>query len=225
MPALEPFPAPEGVRKRDAERTREDILRVATDEFSRRGFAGGRVDDIAARTATTKRMIYYYFGSKKSLYLAVMESAYAAVRKLEQDLDVAHLGPVEALRALAEAGYDHATRHRDFIRLVAMENMNQAEHIKESTTIRDLNSTAISTMAHVLERGIADGFFRSDIDAVDAHMMISAYAFFSVANRSTFGVLFERDLLAADRTEHYRRLAGDMIVATMSSRTDGTGGS
>ena len=52
-------------RKYDRERTREEILAVAQREFARKGFNGARVDAIAARTSTTKRMIYYYFGSKE----------------------------------------------------------------------------------------------------------------------------------------------------------------
>ncbi|SDZ26388.1 TetR/AcrR family transcriptional regulator [Herbiconiux ginsengi] len=205
------------VKRRDAQRTRESILRAATAEFADNGFAGGRVDEIAAQTATTKRMIYYYFRSKEGLYLAVMESAYAVIRRLEQDLDVDGLDPVDALRSLAESTYDHHTSHRDFVRLVAIENVHRAEHIRHSGVIRDLNSTAVQTLERVLGRGVAAGVFRSDIDALDVHMMISAYSVFHVANRYTFRVLFERDLLDVDRNERYRRLAGDMIVATMTA--------
>ena len=205
------------VKRRDAQRTRESILRAATTEFADNGFAGGRVDEIAAQTDTTKRMIYYYFRSKEGLYLAVMESAYAVIRRLEQNLDVDGLDPVDALRSLAESTYDHHTSHRDFVRLVAIENVHRAEHIRHSGVIRDLNSTAVQTLERVLGRGVAAGVFRSDIDALDVHMMISAYSVFHVANRYTFRVLFERDLLDVDRNERYRRLAGDMIVATMTA--------
>ena len=65
-------------RRRDAARTRNEILDVATREFAEHGFAGARVDEIAERTRTTKRMIYYYFGGKEQLYVAVLERAYAA---------------------------------------------------------------------------------------------------------------------------------------------------
>jgi AcrR family transcriptional regulator len=204
-------------RTRDARRTKEAILAVATAEFANSGFAGGRVDEIAAQTATTKRMIYYYFGSKQGLYLAVMEAAYAVIRRLEQELDVEELGPVEALRSLAESTYEHHTTHRDFVRLVAIENVHKAEHITRSLVIHDLNSTAVQTLEAVLDRGIAAGVFRRDIDALDVHMMISAYSIFHVANRYTFQVLFDRDLLAAERHDRYRRLAGEMIVATMTA--------
>jgi AcrR family transcriptional regulator len=203
-------------RQRDAGRTRADILDVATAVFAANGFSGARVDEIAELTQTTKRMIYYYFGSKEGLYLRVMEAAYEGIRRLERQLDVAGLSPVDALRRLAESTYDHHTSHRDFVRLVAIENIHNAKYIANSTVIHDLNSTAIDTLEVVLRRGVDDGTLRADVDALDVHMLISSYAIFHVANRYTFRTLFERDLLDASRHDHYRRLAGDMVVATMS---------
>lgn len=96
-------PARPGGRIRDAARTRAEILDVATQEFSRAGFAGARVDEIAARTSTTKRMIYYYFGGKEQLFTAVLERAYSVIRQAEQELDVEHLDPVAAIHAAGRA--------------------------------------------------------------------------------------------------------------------------
>jgi hypothetical protein len=53
-----------------------------------RTISGARVDAIAARTRTSKRMIYYYFGGKEQLYLAVLEEAYRSIRTLEDQLDI-----------------------------------------------------------------------------------------------------------------------------------------
>ena len=89
-------------RVRDAERTRGELLAVAIDEFTRHGLAGARVDEIAARTRTTKRMIYYYFGSKVGLYTAALEEVYAGIRAYERSLDLTGLEPAAALRELAE---------------------------------------------------------------------------------------------------------------------------
>jgi len=206
----------EDPRRRDPEGTKEDILRVATAEFATEGFAGARVDQIAAETATTKRMIYYYFGSKEGLYLHVIEAAYDKVRSLEQDIDVGGMTPVAALRQLAEFTFDHHTSHEDFIRLVQIENIHRAEHISHSSRIRELNTTAIDTLRSIIARGVQEGVFRTDIDPLDAHMMISSYSIFAVANRHTFNAVFGRDMLDPSKHEFYRSLAGDMIVATLT---------
>ena len=52
------------------------------------GLAGARIDEIAARTRFSKRMIYYYFGDKEGLYLRSLENAYREVREGEAHLDI-----------------------------------------------------------------------------------------------------------------------------------------
>src|SRR4051812_6486026 len=182
--------APE--RQRDAVRTKREILEVATREFADKGYAGARVDEIAARTRTTKRMLYYYFGSKEGLYVAVLERAYAVIRGLEQQLDVDHLDPVLAIRQLAELTFDHHESHPDFIRLVSIENIHHAEHIARSTTLPGLANPALEVLGRILERGRAAGSFRADADPLDVHMLISAFCVFRTANRHTFKVIFKR---------------------------------
>ena len=204
-------------RQRDATRTRSEILKVATQEFADRGYNGARVDEIAARTRTTKRMIYYYFGGKRQLYVAVLEQAYAQVRSAERELNVDHLDPVAAIKRLAEVSFDHHEAHVDFIRLVMNENIHRGENIAQLTSLVDLNSPAIELISRILERGRSQGLFRGDVDAIDVHMMISAYCFFRVANRHTFGAIFGRDMLDPKRRNHYKQILGDMVAGHLTS--------
>jgi TetR/AcrR family transcriptional regulator len=216
MTASQAADAAAAEHRRDPGRTRNEILEVATREFVERGYAGARVDDIAARTSTTKRMIYYYFGGKERLYIAVLERAYAAIRSAEQDVDVDHLDPTAAIRRLAELTFDHHESHPDFIRLVSIENIHHAEHMAKSTRLANLNTTAIDLIAGILERGRAEGAFRREVDAVDLHMMISAFCVFRVANRHTFGTIFGRDLTDPALRDRYRQMLGDMVVDYLS---------
>ena len=204
------------MRQRDAERTRSEILEVATREFSEHGYSGGRVDEIAAQTRTTKRMIYYYFGGKEGLYTAVLEAAYAAIRTAEQSIDVDHLDPLTAIRRLAELTFDHHGSHPEFIRLVSIENIHRGEHMARSPQLTNLNTPAIELIEQILERGYREGVFTRKIDAVDLHMMISAFCVFRVANRHTFGSLFGRDLLDPRTNEHYRAMLGDAVVSYLT---------
>jgi len=204
-------------RQRDPERTRQEILDVALTEFARNGYSGARVDEIAARTRTTKRMIYYYFTSKEQLYIAVLERAYSTARDAERQLDVDHLEPVSAIRTLAELTFDHHESHPDFISLVAIENIHHGEFIAKSAALADLNTPAVSVTARLLERGYASGAFRRQAAAIDVHMLISAYCFFRMSNRYTFGAIFGVDLLDPSRREHLRTLVGDMIVSYLTT--------
>jgi AcrR family transcriptional regulator len=180
-------------RKYDPEQTKRNILDVATQEFSAMGLAGARVDAIAERTNTTKRMIYYYFGSKEGLYEAVLEQEYGAIRALEQELMLAELEPVAALRKLVEFTFDYHDKHRDFVRLVTIENIHGAKYIEHIKTFKSRNVSVVKTIEDLLQRGIDAGVFRADIDPIDLHLLISSFCFHRVANRYTFGNAFGRD--------------------------------
>lgn len=212
--ALQPEP---GRRKNDPEGTRRNIVDVATEEFASHGYSGARVDAIAAKTRTSKRMIYYYFGGKEQLYLAVLEQAYRSIRELEESLDTQNCGPVEAIRRLVGATFDHDERNPNFIRLVSIENIHRAEHVAQSERLTTLNNPAIELIARILDRGRASGAFVRDVDAVDLHMMISAFCVFRVANRHTFGAIFDRDLTSPALRTHYREMLADMVVGYVTS--------
>jgi AcrR family transcriptional regulator len=207
----------EADRRRDRERTRAEILDVATEHFAEHGYSGARVDEIAEQTRTTKRMLYYYFGSKEGLYTEVLEHAYTQIRAAEQEVDVEHLEPVAAIRRLAELTFDHHEAHPGFIRLVSIENIHRAEHMRASGRFADLNTPAIDLIAAILERG--RDVFRRDADAIDVHMMISAFCVFRVANRHTWETIFGRDPLDAALRERYRRMLGDMVVDYLTAAT------
>jgi AcrR family transcriptional regulator len=203
-------------RRRDPARTQTEILDVATSEFAASGYSGARVDEIADRTRTTKRMIYYYFGDKEGLFVAVLQRAYARIRALEQKVDVDHLDPEAAIRCVAELTFDHHEAHPDFIRLVSIENIHRAEHMAKLDDFVALNSPAIAVLDGILERGYAEGTFRRRIDPVDLHMMISAFCLFRVANRHTFGTIFGRDMLDPQLRDRYRRMVADMVVSYLT---------
>ncbi|NGP16993.1 TetR family transcriptional regulator [Devosia chinhatensis] len=200
------------VRTQDPEGTRQNIIEVATEEFALNGLSGARIDEIAARTRASKRMIYYYFNDKEGLYLAVLENAYRLVREGESKLDVDGLPPLDALKQLVEFTFDHHHKHEDFIRMVMIENIHHADYIERSKVIRQLNGTAIKTIEALYERGVDEGTFRPGLDPLELHWQISALCFFNVSNRASFTKLFGRDLGTAEAQDSLRRHAVDMVL-------------
>ena len=181
-------------RTNDPEGTRRNIVEVATHEFARKGYSGARVDAIAERTRTSKRMIYYYFGSKEGLYLAVLEEAYSGIRRAEATLDLETLPPDAALSTIVGFTFDYYNRHPEFVRLVMNENIMDGAHMARSKTISKLNVTVIDAMRRIVSRGQKARLFRRDIDPIELHMSISALGIFNVANRATFSTIFKRDM-------------------------------
>lgn len=204
-------------RRNDPERTREDILDVATEEFSEFGLSGARVDSIAEKTRTSKRMIYYYYGSKEGLYLAVLERAYRKIRSLESDLQLAELPPDEALRQLIGTTFDHDEQNPDFVRLVSIENIHHAMHMRRSSEIADLNVSVIRTIQDIVDRGLRTGVFKRRADAIDVHMLISAFCFFRVSNRYTFGTIFQRDLSDPATYGRHKSMITDAVLSYLQS--------
>ena len=204
-------------RRNDPERTREDILEVATEEFSEFGLSGARVDSIAEKTRTSKRMIYYYYGSKEGLYLAVLERAYRKIRSLESDLQLGELPPEEALRQLIGTTFDHDEQNPDFVRLVSIENIHHAMHMKRSSEIADLNISIIRTIKDIIDRGVQTGAFKRRADAIDIHMLISAFCFFRVSNRYTFGTIFERDLSEPQLYDRHKSMITDAVLSYLGA--------
>jgi AcrR family transcriptional regulator len=198
--------------RRDPEATRRNILEMATEEFADKGFSGARVDDIAARTNTSKRMIYYYFRDKEGLFVAVLEQAYGRIRQIEATLKLDHLEPESALRTLVGFTFDYQNANEPFIRLVMVENIHKGVHLAGSGNIEELNVPAIATVRDIYRRGRSSGVFRDGIDEIDLHMSISALCFFNVANRATFSRIFKREMASPDALARRREIVIDTIL-------------
>jgi AcrR family transcriptional regulator len=199
-------------RTNDPDRTRADIIEVATQEFSEKGLAGARIDVIAETMQTSKRMIYYYFGSKEGLYIAVLEEAYRRIRAIENDLHLDDLDPEDALRRLVSFTFDYQHASPGFIRLVMNENIHRGEYLKQSKAIQKLNVPAIDGLRRVYERGVQARVFRRGLDPIDLHMSISALSFFNVSNRHTFSLVFKVDLESPKALARRREAIVEMVM-------------
>lgn len=199
-------------RIKNADATRENILDEALREFSHSGYSGARVDRIADKTRTSKRMLYYYFGSKEGLYLEVLKECYSRIRGLEAAFHLEDLPPMLALRKLVELTVDYQSTHSDFIRVIMTENIHRGEHIAQIPELKTVNRQIIRLITQLCKRGVAERVFRDDIEPVHLHMNISALSFFNVSNQYTFGYLFGLDF-ADKNTQAARR---EEIVDTIT---------
>lgn len=202
-------------RKNNPEKTRESILQAAIAEFVQSGLSGARVDSIAERTQTSKRMIYYYFASKDQLYQAVLEKLYGDIRNTENKLHLGELTPVEAIRRLVEFTFDHHDRNVDFVRIVSIENIHYGQHVMQSELIPSLNSSVLQGIGDILQRGEAEGVFRSGLDPLDIHMLISSFCFYRVSNRHTFGSIFQIDLSADEVKQRHKQVICESVLRYM----------
>jgi AcrR family transcriptional regulator len=181
-------------RTNDPEKTRGDILDVAFKEFAENGYSGARVDEIAARTRTSKRMIYYYFESKDGLYKAVLAEYYKRLRGAERTLNLENLEPLVALRELVGFTFDYHSARPEGVRLIMVENIHQGRFIAKLPNAEALNSVIVVSVRAICERGVRAGVIRPEIDPVDLYQSIAALNFFNVSNRATFSRIFGVDM-------------------------------
>lgn len=200
-----------GVREQAAQTTRDNILKAATKVFARYGYEGGSVEKISKAAKSFDRMIYYYFGSKEGLYLAVLEESYRKIRQEETDLHLEDLEPEAALRRLVGFTFDRHLRNESYVRIVMSENIHRGQFLRQSQYIQDLNVPAIDAIRELYQRGVASGVFRPGLDPVDIHASISALSFFNVSNRHTFGLIFKQDTQDPGYLEHRRERVIDMV--------------
>lgn len=195
---------------RNPERTRTAILDAARREISEKGLAGARIDVIARRAGTNKRMLYHYYGDKDAIYRAVLEDAYRAIRFAERRLDLTRRDPEEGLRELALFTWHYFLDHPEFLSVLATENFNQGRYLRGSETILEMNSNLITELADVLRRGAEKGVFKRGLDPVQVYITIASLGAFYLSNRFTLSAIFQRDLQAPQQIESW----GEHIAAT-----------
>jgi len=193
-------------RPRQPDVTRRNILDAALVEFAAHGLAGARVDEIAARSGSNKRMIYEYFGNKEGLWLTVLEGAYARMREEEHTIDVARMKPVDGMRYLMEFNFRFCARNPEFIALLSAENLNKSTYLRGSEKIQQLYSPLLAVIRDLLDRGQREGVFRKGVDPVHVYLTIASLGTCYFSNIHTLSTIFDRDLGSAaelkSRTEH-----------------------
>ncbi len=193
--------------RRDPARNQERILNAATAEFARYGLGGARVDRIAERARANKRMLYYYYGNKEALFLAVMEASYERIRTAERSLKLGEIDPEEGIRRLVEFTWAYYLKNPEFLTLLNSENLPKARHIKRSKNIPAMHSPFVATIEDLLRRGVRANKFRRGVDAVQLYISIASLSYFYQSNRYTLSTVFARDLFAPrHRTERLKHM-------------------
>jgi TetR/AcrR family transcriptional regulator len=210
--APEPAETTPARRPRDPERTKRDILVAAREEFVEHGFEGARVDRIAARAGSNKRMLYHYIGNKEALYERVLHDAYRDIRLGEQELHLGALPPRLAMERLVGFTFDHFRANPWFIRLLATENMHRGGYVRTIPDIQALNSPLVSLVNEVLAAGEAEGIFRKGVDPLQLYITLTGVSYFYLSNIHTLSVVFGARLAEEAAMERRRAHAIEVVL-------------
>jgi len=104
--------------QRDLAATRARILKAAAREFAQKGLEGARIDRIAEKSRANKAMIYYIFGNKEALHLAVLENLFEEkTRNLDTEI-LAGVPSVPDLLSMLSAYLDAFLKNPDATRMI-----------------------------------------------------------------------------------------------------------
>jgi TetR/AcrR family transcriptional regulator, cholesterol catabolism regulator len=155
----------------DPQDRREQILVMSAELFARKGIRSTTVREIADAVGILSGSLYHYFDSKDDIvreillgFLGSLTSRYAAV--LDADLD-----PAQALRAVILTSLQLAKEQPDATALY----QNELQYLRESPSFKEVQSTAAAAQRvwlDIIERGVAAGVFRADIDPRLFHRLI-----------------------------------------------------
>ncbi|WP_250519157.1 hypothetical protein [Caballeronia sp. ATUFL_M1_KS5A] len=124
--------------------------------------------------------------------------------------------PSRILRQVIGSTFDFHESNPLFTRIIRVENINNARFLKKSQFISGGNRKILRTLERLLQRGVDQGLFRSDIGALDMHYLISSLCMYRLSNRETFGSMFNYDFNADHVRETHRSIAVETVLALIT---------
>lgn len=196
-----------GSRDADRERSRRKLLTVAARLFAARGFHGVSVGEISTAARLSKRMPYYYFGSKEALYREVLAESYQQIERVEFKAVQTGASGVERIEALMRAYFRFLQDHPEFTQLLQWENLNKGRHLPEDF----LNKLPFLTRFHqIIAEETARGHFRADLNSSHLFINLIGLCFIYFSNRYSLSRMLGLDL--ASRAELDRAIRQGLTV-------------
>jgi len=161
-----------------------EILTAALEQFVEHGFAATKMEDIARRAGVTKGTVYLYYASKEELFRAAVEETIVPSLSLgEQLLEETSASASQLFRALIATWWDFmsAPPVSGIPKLIVAEAANFpaiATFFAEKVQLRGRRM-----FERVLERGVAAGEFRADLDVCTAARVALAPVVWSLVHR------------------------------------------
>ncbi|MGH7946306.1 MAG: TetR/AcrR family transcriptional regulator [Opitutaceae bacterium] len=206
--------APGRRRPPDRERTCRRLLQTAIKLFARRGFHGVSVDEIAVAAHLSKRLPYYYYGSKGGLFRAALVEVYRRIEGMEFQVVDSSASPSEKLSALLEGYFVFLRENPEFTQLLLWGNLEKGRYFPSGVLTK---APLLRRFRQIVDEGVATGEFRKDL--ITPHLLINVIGlvFIYFSNRFSLSQVLDLDLGCTQ--EHQRALAQVKTVLLDGIRT------
>ena len=172
-PASAAKAVPAGARAQRAAERRDAILAAALDEFSARGFAAARLDDVAKRAGVAKGTIYLYFADKETLFQELIRTHISPVvggliHASHTDIPIRRFTD-QLVEVFAREVF--GTRRKDVIRLVLTEGPRFPKLAE--FYYREVLSRMLEAFRGILRRAVKRGELRTDTFVKFPQLLVS----------------------------------------------------
>ena len=196
--------------------TMSRVLATAREEFSVKGLAGARVEEIAREVGVTKQLVYHYYGSKEGLFVAVLDETAQSIHSELAGLEVDHLAPPQAMRALLNQFFDQYCNDPLLGKLAQEGIRYHGGHDTPRNRFLESTPLMIDKAGRVLQRGIESGDFKPGIEP---RLFLAAAALLTTGwftNGYSTSALAGLDTTSAEGLETWRRYSADFILASIT---------
>ncbi len=183
----------------------EGILSAAKRVFSRKGYEATTVEDIALEAGFGKASLYFYFKTKKEVFLSLIKDGLEGQRKLLKEIMNSQLSNVERLEAVLSKMFEYVRENREFMRIVHSESQKLY-----ATTLREVRSSIIKEhkrtmegIASIVRDGIKSGEFR------EVEPTLAAASFMGIIRSVIFNWLVKDEKTLPDR---YKPMVMDIFL-------------
>ncbi len=142
------------------------LIETAERLFSKKGFDGTSVRDIAEEAGINVAMISYYFGSKEKLMEAIFEVKIGRVQmRVEELLKDSTMSPIQKVYTLIEEHIERVLSSQQFYRIMICEQVsNSNPSITEK--VKKLKLRNIELIGELIKEGQKRGDFKKKIDVL-----------------------------------------------------------
>lgn len=215
-PASELHAPPRRGSRHQPEETRARILAAALTEFATEGIAGARTESIAKAAGINKALLYYYFGSKESLYRAALDTVFAELSRRVLGVLESSLPPRERLLTYAGTHFDYLASRPLLPRLIQREVMRQAgmRQSEIPSLTQRYTRPVFQKIVQLLEEGMASGDFRS-MPPMQTALSIAGTIIFYFISVEMIPPVVSADALSAESLAIRRAAVLDFIAAAI----------
>jgi TetR/AcrR family transcriptional regulator len=198
------------------EESRAAILQAAASEFAEKGIAGARTEAIAREARVNKALLYYYFKDKETLYGAVLDVAFSAMKENVFRVLDSELPPREKIMAYAGAYFDFIASNQIYPRLMQREMMRAKEgsSVHFDRLVKNYFEPIYHRLRSLLQKGTAEGEFR-DVDPAHFVPSMIAIIVFYFSSAPVMKRIVRFDPLSPQRIAERRAAVLDFISAAL----------